>query len=96
MPESPFEILGLPDTASPTQVRAAYRLKVATPGVHPDLGGSSEAFEALRSAYQRALHIAENAPCPDCRGTGKVGTGESSFVKTLMRCMTCRGSGKRG
>lgn len=96
MPASPFLDLGLTDDVTPTQVRAAWRLQAATPGVHPDLGGSSEAFEALRSAYQRALHIAENAPCLDCRGTGKVGTGETSFVKTLMRCMTCNGSGKRG
>lgn len=93
---SPFSALGLPDDATTTQVRAAYRLRVAEPGVHPDLGGSSEAFEALREAYQRALHLATNAPCPDCRGTGKVGTGETSFVKTLMRCMACKGSGKRG
>lgn len=92
---TPFERLGLKDTASTTQVRAAYRLKVAEPKVHPDLGGSSEAFEELSEAYRRALHIAENAPCPECRGAGKVGTGESSFVKTLLRCTTCKGSGKR-
>ena len=93
MPDSPFESLGLPDDASVRQVQAAYRLKAGR--VHPDRGGTAEAFEALRSAYERALHIAQNAPCDTCRGTGKVGTGESSFVKTLLRCQTCGGTGKR-
>ena len=91
---SPFEALSLPDNATPTQVRAAWRLKAAR--VHPDRGGDVAAFEALRAEYERALRIAENAPCETCRGTGRVGMGNSGFVKTLMRCTSCRGTGKRG
>jgi DnaJ-class molecular chaperone len=88
-------VLGLPDSATPTQVRAAWRLKAARPGVHPDHDGVVEVFQRLKDAYQRALHIAENAPCDTCRGTGKVGSGNTSFVKTLMLCTACGGSGKR-
>jgi len=94
MPNSPFSLLGLSDDATVTMVRAAWRLKVAA-GAHPDHGGSLERFTALSDAYHKALKIAENAPCPECRGEGKIGTGHTSFVKTLLRCTACGGSGKR-
>lgn len=92
---SPFEILGLPYDATVTQVRAAWRLKASQPGVHPDLDGDGIVFGLLRAAYERALQIAENAPCAECDGKGQVGSGRTSFVKTLLRCTACGGSGKR-
>lgn len=92
---TPFEALGLSDDATVTQVRAAWRLKVAVPGVHPDMGGNLTAFVALRDAYERALRIARDAPCGACNGSGKIGVGQGSFVKTLMRCPTCGGRGSR-
>lgn len=92
---SPHEILGVPENATVTQVRAAWRLKVAECGVHPDKGGATEPFSVLREAYHRALKIAENLPCLACNGTGKVGTGHGAFVQTFLRCAACGGSGKR-
>lgn len=92
---SPFDLLDLPETASLTQIKAAYRLKVADPGVHPDLGGDTDAFMSLKNAYERAVAIAINAPCVACGGSGSVGSGATSFVKTFMRCAACGGTGKR-
>lgn len=92
---SPFDLLELPATASLTQIKAAYRLKAAEPGVHPDLGGDTDTFAKLKDAYDRACVIALNAPCVVCGGKGSIGSGMNSFVKTFMRCAVCRGSGKR-
>lgn len=92
---NPFEALGLPQNATPVQVKAAWRLRIAEPGVHPDLGGDVESFLRLREMYERALFISENAPCETCGGTGSVGAARSSFTKALMRCTACGGSGKR-
>ena len=92
---SPFELLGLDDQATLTQIKAAFRLKAAEPGVHPDFGGDTDTFMSLKNAYERALVIATNAPCSACEGKGSVGLGWSSFAKTLMRCSACGGSGKR-
>lgn len=93
MSRAAFELLGLPDDATLTQVRAAYRLKAAEH--HPDIGGDAAEFVRLREAYETAYQIAENAPCEFCEGKGRIGTGQNSFAKLVMRCAACRGTGKR-
>jgi len=48
--KSLYEILGTSPNASMAEIRAAYRAKVK--GVHPDTGGSSEAFNEVVLAYE--------------------------------------------
>lgn len=50
--EAAFAVLGLPSTASETEVRNAYREKVKT--VHPDHGGDPEEFQRVKEAYAAA------------------------------------------
>lgn len=55
-PEHPraraFATLGLPATASPEEVKDAYRAKVKE--VHPDHGGDSDEFKQVKEAYTTA------------------------------------------
>lgn len=44
-----YEVLGVPEGASPADLKAAYRVKVKE--LHPDSGGTEEAFEALQIAW---------------------------------------------
>lgn len=50
---SPFEILRIDKGASDEEVERAYRERVKE--THPDHGGSLEAFQSVREAYERAL-----------------------------------------
>lgn len=45
-----FAVLGLDSSASPGQVKHAYRVKAKV--THPDVGGSVEEFEAVNEAYR--------------------------------------------
>lgn len=57
MPDKdPFEALGLSPTASPEEVKAAYR--AAARRTHPDVGGDEESFKSLTRAAHTALDIA--------------------------------------
>ncbi len=47
--------LGLAWPCTAQEVRQAFRARAKT--VHPDAGGSSEAFQALYRAYQEALAL---------------------------------------
>jgi hypothetical protein len=46
---SHYEVLGAHEGASPAELKAAYRAKVKE--LHPDSGGTEEAFEALQIAW---------------------------------------------
>lgn len=48
---SPFEVLDVEPDADDETIEQAYRRKVKE--VHPDAGGSAEAFQAVREAYER-------------------------------------------
>ncbi|WP_232687488.1 J domain-containing protein [Halobacterium zhouii] len=50
--ERAFDTLGLPRSASESEVKAAYRERVKD--VHPDHGGDRETFERVREAYAAA------------------------------------------
>ncbi|ADQ67962.1 dnaj-class molecular chaperone with c-terminal zn finger domain [Halogeometricum borinquense DSM 11551] len=54
-----FDHLDLPRTASPAEVKVAYRDKVKT--AHPDHGGSQAEFQRLQEAYATAKEHAERA-----------------------------------
>lgn len=47
---SPYEILGVPQSASLEDIKIAYRK--AARASHPDLGGSEEQFKTVQQAYQ--------------------------------------------
>lgn len=47
--DSPYIILGIEEGSSWAQIKAAYRKLVFT--VHPDHGGTSEAFKKVHAAY---------------------------------------------
>jgi hypothetical protein len=48
-----WEILGISQGASPQEIKRAYRERALE--VHPDRGGSAEAFRNLQRAYDEAL-----------------------------------------
>jgi hypothetical protein len=48
-----WDTLGLKPNATLLEIKRAYRLRALE--VHPDRGGSDEAFRALHSAYEAAL-----------------------------------------
>jgi ferredoxin len=50
---SPFEILSVDPGASDEEIERAYRERVKE--THPDHGGSLEAFQSVREAYERIL-----------------------------------------
>ncbi|MFB6307882.1 MAG: J domain-containing protein [Haloarculaceae archaeon] len=50
--EAAFRELGVPPSASPAEIKRAYREKVKE--VHPDHGGDEEAFRRVREAYTTA------------------------------------------
>lgn len=88
---SPFELLGLADTASQDEVRQAWRRLAALH--HPDKGGDAAEFTKLSAAYRTALSMAADRLCQACNGSGtrKVQRG---FHTINVPCETCGGSGK--
>ena len=56
---NPFEVLGLPPTATSAQVKASYR-RLARQR-HPDAGGDEESFRVLKEAAARAGEFASGA-----------------------------------
>lgn len=86
-----FEALGLAPTATPDEVKAAWRN--AASRTHPDLGGDAIEFDRLRKAYQEALAAAEAPkPCIKCNGCGKIQRA-SGWSSINLPCARCGGSG---
>jgi len=57
--EDPYLVLGVPRSATPDEVKAAYR-KAARKN-HPDRGGSPEAFQRVQRAYEALTAPPEDA-----------------------------------
>ena len=88
---SPFELLGLDDSATPAEVTGAWR-KLANI-YHPDKGGDADKFILLKQAYDQALKIAaEPKKCFICGGSGKSITF-IGFNSLPLMCSACKGSG---
>jgi len=89
---SPFEALGLPETATEAQVKEAWR-KLASQH-HPDRGGDADEFGRLRKAYDEALELAaEPLDCSKCEGTGYT-VVRRGFESAKVRCGQCGGTGE--
>jgi hypothetical protein len=58
-PPPAMAFLGLPEGATPAEVKSAYRTRCKT--AHPDKGGTAGEFNRLREAYEAALRYAERA-----------------------------------
>ncbi len=62
--ESPYDVLGLDEDADERAIVDAYRRRVKE--VHPDQGGSAEAFQEVKTAYERIQNGWEpGEPVPD-------------------------------
>lgn len=90
---SPFDTLGLPETATAAEVETRWRTLRAE--LHPDKGGDADQFHEAQKAYTKALAIA-NEPkiCEPCGGAGKV-TVARGFNQVKLPCEACGGSGER-
>ncbi len=89
----PFELMGLLDSAAPSEVKARFIELSKT--LHPDHGGSLESFQELRTTYDEAMAIAQQPRLCTAEGCerGKVAT-MNGFTTTWKNCPTCGGKGK--
>lgn len=86
-----FATLGLPETATPDEVKAKWRRLAAIH--HPDKGGDAAEFSRLRALYSAALaESMEPKQCIICNGIGKVKQSHG-FSSIDMPCMPCGGTG---
>ena len=81
---SPYEILGLPTTAQPQEIDIAYRKLLMK--VHPDHGGSTEAF--LRVKQAREVLIAQSNPDLEIKSSG--GIRKKSFAQRFNDAVKSR------
>ncbi|EMA25958.1 ferredoxin Fer [Haloarcula amylolytica] len=71
--ESPFEVLGILPDADDGEIVDAYRERVKE--AHPDQGGSTEEFQAVKDAYERLQNGYEPGdPLPDESPTAEPGS----------------------
>lgn len=89
---------GLQSSATIDQVIGQYRREVSK--VHPDHGGSDEAFNELTQARKlcEAYIRRRVIKCEACNGNGQVAMGvDKGFYKAPRRiCKPCKGTGRVG
>lgn len=87
-----FATLGLPETATPDEVKAKWRELCMIH--HPDRGGNAVEFDEVRRAYKTAFaEASEPKICSTCSGNGEV-TQTHGFSSIELPCQACGGSGK--
>lgn len=86
-----FATLGLPETATPDEVKAKWRELCMIH--HPDRGGNPVEFNEIRKAYKVAMEEASQPkPCGTCSGGGKV-KQTHGWNSIELPCPACGGSG---
>jgi hypothetical protein len=80
----PYQILGVDKTASTASVRAAYRSRAKK--LHPDAGGSAEAFSRLSRAHLVLADPARRARF-DQDGTIDESAADNSLSKAVSICV---------
>lgn len=97
-----YGTLGVDRTATPAEIKAAYRAKASE--AHPDRGGDHEAMAALTVAYDVLGDEAKRAsydemlnmlgtPCGRCNGEGRTFKQKGFTNRTAVSCKTCGGEG---
>ena len=86
MVESPFQVLGIPDTSTEIEVRERWRELLFT--AHPDVGGDNATFINLRNAFNEALDLAHDRKCPRCGGSG-FEEALAAGIRVKIRCGAC-------
>ena len=83
MSRESFEFLGLTPSATPDEVKAAWRTIASR--LHPDAGGDPEKFDEAHQHYQTALAASET--CTICGGEGFVWiTKGAGRIRSLCEC----------
>lgn len=82
MPKDPYAELGVDKSASPADVKKAYRK--AAKKAHPDQGGSQEAFQRVNGAY---LVLSDPESREEFDRTGKTRDRSSTQDATLGQAM---------
>jgi DnaJ-class molecular chaperone len=86
-----FETLGLPGTATASQVKLKWRELCMIH--HPDRGGNAVEFDLIRKAYKTAMEEASKPKeCPQCHGSGKT-RQTYGFNSVDVLCVQCGGVG---
>jgi len=88
---SPFEALGLGNTASLPELKSRWR-ELARKH-HPDVGGDAAEFHKLHEAYVHAIEICESRPCEKCNGRGYL-IRIRGFSSIHLVCPACGGDGR--
>lgn len=87
MTSSPFEVLGVHASASPTEIRDAWRKMAAVS--HPDVGGSHEAMVTLNDALILALSLAKSTATEERKSQPSAPKRSAKgFVSREMSCFT--------
>ncbi len=82
---SHYDTLGVPPTASETEIRVAYKRLAMK--YHPDReGGDIEKFNEVKMAYEKL----QDRICPVCEGVGQIRERSGAFTK-LVNCPRCWG-----
>jgi DnaJ-class molecular chaperone len=83
------------DQAAATVPALKSRYRALAAKLHPDHGGSAEAFAALSKLYHGLLEELETThTCPACRGLKVINV--RGFYRLGQRCTLCHGTGKVG
>jgi hypothetical protein len=79
---SPYEVLGVPPTASDDELRRAYRRRLRE--THPDAGGRASEFHAVQGAWE-LVGTAEARAAYDARGLRASSTTSTVFAPPASR-----------
>lgn len=97
-----YGTLGVDRTATPAEIKTAYRAKASEH--HPDRGGDHETMAALtvaydtlgdedrREAYDEMLNMLGTA-CGTCNGEGRRWKQKGFSARTAVSCKSCGGEG---
>lgn len=83
---SPYETLGVPPTASPEDVRRAFRSKSRK--AHPDSGGSKEELQKLSAAYHVLIDPARRKQFDETGSTQEYPSAFGLVAKMVIQCVT--------
>lgn len=81
-----FTTLGLHESATTSEVTAAYRALALQ--AHPDAGGDAERFATLHAAYREALKRVSDRVCATCGGSRRV-VKQVGFSQLKVPCPDC-------